>query len=703
MAEPLHDEPIESRRRLWLGAIAIMLATLAAYLPAIQGGYIWDDDSYVTENRLLHDVDGLLRIWVPRETPQYYPIVFTAFWVEYQLWGLNPMGYHLVNVLLHGMNAVLLWLVLAKLRVPGAWMIGAVFALHPIHVESVAWITERKNVLSLFFYLLAAMAYLKIDPVCRSTRPQVRWGWYSALLALFVLALLSKSVTCSLPAALILIMLWKRAPITSTRLAMLAPMFIIGFALAMNTAMLERDHVGAIGEDFEHGIGTRTLIASRALLFYPLKIVWPEPVMFIYPRWDINPANPLDYVPLLICLAIGVALLWLFAHGRRAPFTAAAFYAGTVFPAIGFFNVFPHLYSFVADHFVYHASIGVIALLIGGTAHVFKPNAVLRAASALVLVVLFALTWLHATTFYNAETVYRDTINKNPDAWMAHNNLASILLKQAEAAAGSGDIDRAAQLAAEAEVHALESLARRPQNSPSYSNLSEARRLLGWFDEALDAIDAAIDILPSFPEYHWKRGRLLHLLGRAEEAIDAFRHAANLAPMQHFLRATLAQQLLANGRLDEAAAEFEAMLDIQPNDFQSLLSLAEIRNQQGQFHEARRLYLAALQNAPGFDEEAQIVVRLIRFLSTCPDETIRDHDMAIGLAQQLVEATERRDPSAIGIAAWAFGEAGQYDEAITLTQFAITLAERSGHASLITMLRTQLAEQQAAKAAAQPE
>lgn len=703
MAEPLHDEPIASHRRLWLGALAIMAATLAAYLPAIQGGYIWDDDSYVTENPLLRDVDGLLRIWVPRETPQYYPIVFTTFWVEYQLWGLNPMGYHIVNVLLHGMNAVLLWLVLAKLRIPGAWMIGAVFALHPIHVESVAWITERKNVLSLFFYLLAAMAYLKIDPMRRSTTPHIHWGWYGAVLGFFVLALLSKSVTCSLPAALILVMLWKRAPITHARLVMLAPMFIIGFVLAMNTAMLERDHVGATGEDFEHGIVTRTLIASRALLFYPQKIVWPEPLIFIYPRWDIDPANPWDYIPLFICIAIGAALLWLFIKGYRAPFTAAAFYAGTVFPAIGFFNVFPHIYSFVADHFVYHASIGVIAMLIGGAAHVFKPNAALRAASALVLVVLFALTWLHSTTFFDAETVYRDTIHKNPDAWMAHNNLASILLKQSEAAAGRGDIDRAAQLAAEAEIHALESLARRPQNSPSYSNLSEARRLLGWFDDALDAIDAAIAILPAFPEYHWKRGRLLHLLGREDESIAAFRTAADLAPMHFFIRMELAQRLLANGRLDEAAIEFETSLTLQPDDFQMLRALAEIRNQQGRYQDAKKFYLAALAAAPGFDEEAQIVVRLIRFLSTCPDDSIRDHDMAIGLAQQLVEATERRDPSAIGIAAWAFGEAGHYDEAMQLTQFAITLAERSGHAALVNMLRTQLAEQQAAKAAAQSE
>jgi protein O-mannosyl-transferase len=133
-------------------ALLLVVAVLIAYLPALQGGYIWDDNRYVTENPILPQPDGLAAIWTdPGATIQYYPMVFTTFWLEYRLWGLNPLGYHATNILLHALSALLLWAILRRLAVPGAWLAAALFALHPVHVESVAWVTERKNVLSGLF------------------------------------------------------------------------------------------------------------------------------------------------------------------------------------------------------------------------------------------------------------------------------------------------------------------------------------------------------------------------------------------------------------------------------------------------------------------------------------------------------------------------------------------------------------------------
>src|SRR5262245_4535915 len=189
--------------------LALFVGTWLAYLPALRAGYIWDDDKYLTENPVLASVAGLLRIWVPGNTPQYYPAVFTSFWLEHALWGLRPAGYHAVNVLLHASAAVLVWRLASRLALPGAWFLAALFALHPVHVESVAWVTERKNVRSGVLYLLAALAYLRFEderevPAEPARRP---WRWYGLSFALFVLALLSKTVTCSLPAALILMRL----------------------------------------------------------------------------------------------------------------------------------------------------------------------------------------------------------------------------------------------------------------------------------------------------------------------------------------------------------------------------------------------------------------------------------------------------------------------------------------------------------------
>lgn len=687
-----------------LGIMALMLATILSYLPAIHAEYIWDDDSYVTANPHIRDIDGLQRIWIPRETPQYYPMVFTSFWVEYQLWELDPMGYHLTNVLLHAMSAVLLWIVMIRLKVPGAWLIAAVFALHPVMVESVAWISERKNVMSMFFYLSAALAYLRFDRMRfgdpdASGSDRESWGWYGAALLLFLAALLSKTVTCSLPAALILVMLWLRVPISPRRLLPLLPMFVVGFVLAMMTVMLEREHVGAQGVAFDSNFIERSLIASKALLFYPWKLLWPHPLMFIYPRWEIDAGDITTYWSLLSCAVIGLACIVAYRRGCRGPFVALAFYAGTVFPAIGFFNVYPHIFSFVADHFVYHASIGIIALVIGGgswiAGHITDKRMLAPTYAGLVLLpILFVLTWNHATAFYDAETLYRDNIAKNPDAWMPRNNLSSVLLRQAEQAMQSGDDALRRERAQEAADQARAVLNLRPGHHTAHANLSEALRLLSDLDGALDHMKLAVEHLPHMAHYRWQKGRLHHLRDEHEQAIEAYAAAVERAPERTHYRTDLVRLLIQQEYLDAAATHLAALLEQDRADYFALSTLGAIRQHQQRDREAMRLLRRATEAASTPEEQIQTVTRLIRLHTTSEDPNVRNLDQAHQLADRLVTATGGDDPGALAVLASVHAEIGHINEAVRLTRRAIERAERAGFEALVPQLEAQLAEYQ---------
>src|SRR5881296_231737 len=213
------------RGRACFFGLLLAVVTIFAYRPAWNGGLLWDDDVYITNNELLTAPDGLRRIWFSLDSPsQYFPLVYSTFRIEYALWGLNPTGYHWVNLLLHVANAMLVWRLLACLKVPGAWLAGAIFALHPVQVESVAWITERKNVLMGFFFLLTLLAWVAfVDQ--RTKQP---WRFYALALVLYVLALSAKSTACTLPAALLLILWLQKRPITKQRLIKIVPFVILG-------------------------------------------------------------------------------------------------------------------------------------------------------------------------------------------------------------------------------------------------------------------------------------------------------------------------------------------------------------------------------------------------------------------------------------------------------------------------------------------
>src|SRR5437867_2370744 len=412
-------------RKIDIGlAILLFAATLIAYWPALHGGMLWDDQSHITRPEL-QSTRGLWRIWFDLgATQQYYPLLHSAFWVEHHLWGDSTLGYHLLNVVLHMIAACLFGLILSELSISGAWIGTFIFALHPVCVESVAWISEQKNTLSAAFYLSAMLLYLRHDKKVQGGSSRFTIAYFISL-ACFLAAILSKSVTATLPAALLVILWWKRGKLSWNQDVLpLIPWFAAGIGGGLFTAWVEQRFVGAIGDDFSFTAVQRSLIAGRAALFYLSKLFWPSKLMFVYPRWDVNSSIWWQYLFPAGVIAMVVAA-WMFRHKSRGPLAALLFFIGSLFPALGFVNVYPFIFSFVADHFQYLPSLGIIAL-----AAAFCRGRWLQTAGIAAACLLGTFTWFECAEYRDAEMLYQTTIQRNPNCWMCYNNLGVIRLSQ---------------------------------------------------------------------------------------------------------------------------------------------------------------------------------------------------------------------------------------------------------------------------------
>ncbi len=385
MNQPASARNLESRhdaRAYWASAVGLVLLTAIVYGPTLANGFVSDDRAYVQENIALRSAKGLFDIWFKLGTvEQYYPLVHSTFWLEYHLWQLHPAGYHAVNLLLHAGAALLVWRLLVRLEVPGAWFAAAIFTVHPVGVETVAWVAERKNLLSCVFALGSLLAYLHYAPpdLPASASPTnvhgaTHWQWYCLAFGLYVAALLSKTVTVTLPAVLLVIYRWKRGRLEGRDWLRLAPFFAVGLALSGVAVHMEKTFVGATGEEWDIPLVARCLIAGRALFFYAGKLCWPAPLAYYYPRWDVDPHAWWQYSYPAAAVAV-ITFLWL-ARRRlgRGPLAAALIFTIVLFPALGFFDVYPFRFSFVADHYQYHASIALIALAAAASAAIGRSS-----------------------------------------------------------------------------------------------------------------------------------------------------------------------------------------------------------------------------------------------------------------------------------------------------------------------------------------
>ncbi len=370
--------------RIFAGAAGLVLLVLLAYWPLLHAGFIWDDDTWLVHNPLVQHWWGLRYIWLyPRDSIQYYPLVFTAFLLEYKLWGLNHLGYHLVNILLQAANAVLLWQVLKRLGLSTAWLIAATFAVHPVQVETVGWVVEQKNLLSALFYFAAVLAWMRfariapgdnpvVDSRPRTTPPHYHAvltrdaGWYLLATLFYLLALSAKTDACTLPAVLLLLLWWKRGGFSWPVVGAVAAWLVIGGLAAAETVAIEHGQVGAHGFRFQWPLAERLFIAGKDLWFYPWKLLWPHPLLEIYPRWSLSHIATWQWTFPATAFLLPVVLLLLRRRIGRGPFTAVAFYGITIAPVLGFISFFTMVYTFVADHYQYVACIGLIALATEG-------------------------------------------------------------------------------------------------------------------------------------------------------------------------------------------------------------------------------------------------------------------------------------------------------------------------------------------------
>lgn len=582
--------PAPARTPTW-AALALVVLTVVAYGPAFRAGFIWDDDDYVTANPTLDSLGGLARIWVePGSVPQYYPLTFTSLWIEHQLFGDAPTGYHVTNVLLHALNALLVWRVLLALAIPGAWLAAAVFAVHPVHVESVAWITERKNLLSGAGYLAALLAAIGWADVSRTTEARRTSGLIA--LACFAAALLAKTVTCSLPVILLLLLWWKRDRPSAREIRATVPLFVLGLGLALVTIWMERTHVGARGVHWDLSLLERVLIAGRALWFYATTLAWPHPLSFVYPRWTIDTASLGQW--LFPVAAIGVVIAAWLVRDRlgRWPVVAVVGFAVTLAPALGFIDVYPMRYTFVADHYQYLASLFLLvpAVAVLATAAARRGIA-LPVLAVPLLAVLAMLTWRHARIFTDQETLWRDVIAKDSASSMAHINLGLWLQQHGRGPEALGALEAALRL--------------EPDDADVHGNLGIVLATLGRSAEAREHLDRALALAPESPRAHSNLANALAAAGDLDAAAEHYRTAVRLDPRFADAANNLANVLVLQNALDEAVRHYETALAIDPDYVDAHANYATVLTRLGRNDEAIAHYRAALQLAPARADAAR--------------------------------------------------------------------------------------------------
>jgi len=748
-------------RKALLGGIVLVLLTLFVYIPGMQADFIWDDNLLLTHNRLMHADDGIYRFWFTTDAPDYLPLTWSTLWLEWQCWGEHATGYHVTNTVMHVFGVLLLWAVLRRLRIPGAWLAALIFAVHPVNVASVTWISERKNVLSIIFYLLAIFFYLQFD---RQRSIQA----YILSIVLFVLALLSKASVVMLPVVLLLCVWWRRRRLSLRDVAWVAPFFVLAAGVSYVTVVLQQ--TGAIRDEVvrPEGFFSRLAAAGWIPWFYLSKVFVPHKLLMIYPRWNVDETAIVSYLPGLALIAVWV-VLWMHRKGwARAPFFMLTYYLALLFPVLGFFDMAFAMHSLVADHLLYLPIIGPIAMTVGvGWIVLKRKSPAVRAvgigAAVIVVSVLSTLAWNQSTRLKDQVTLWEYNLPLNPKAWMGHYNLGTIF---AERSHKEKDPVKKAQLQQESLEHLTTAIELRPNDSPAHNNcglllmqmgrieealpyLQEAIRLdeestsahfniglaykaLGRFDEAVASLKETLRLRPKHHNARYQLAVVLGRLGRLGEALEHFRLLKQIDPNNFEWRTDMGILLMETGRPEEAAAEFNAALKINPNVRQPHSGLGAILQRQERYEEAARHFARALAIQPNvFEDRANLAICLIQLgrredalanlnilLKLGPNSPLAHHAVGYCLlradmpaeAVKHFQRTLTLDPNqarAMGDLAWvraAHPEASLRNgvEAVKLARKALEL--QSGDAALLASLAAAYAEMrlfdQADKAAA---
>ena len=581
-----------NKGKLLAGTIVIIAACLLAYMPAMCADFVWDDDRYVTNNELLAAPDGLWRIWFTADSPsQYFPLTYTSFRLEYDLWKLNPTGYHITNIILHTANVLLVWVLLRRLAIPGSWFAAAIFALHPVHVESVAWISERKNVLMVFFAVLSILSWVDFAERSHKFRPSRHF--YILSLLFYIFALAAKSTACTVPVALLLVLWLKNIPVSWKRWLQIVPFLLLGLASGLLAVWWELHHQGTKFARLDLNLIDRFLIAGRALWFYIAKLLWPVNLAFSYSQWKIDATDPLQYGWLAACCAVAFALWYWRKKVGRGTIAAIVFFAATLSPVIGFISLYTFVYTYVADHYQYFASIGPIALVaaIGSrvTSKLDKQGkGIAKIIAGVLLVTLGTLTWRQCRVYKDEETLYRDVLLKNPSSWMAYNNLGSVY-------SNFGHYEDAIEVYKQA-------IRIKPDFAIAYVGLGAVYSKLDRDEDAIEAHKKAIRINPNYATARYNLGAIYDKLGRYQEAIEAYKQAIRIKPDYADAYYNLGVIYGKLGHYQEAIESYKQTIKIKPDDAAAYNNLGDVCNNLDRYEDAIEAYKQAVRIKPDLAE-----------------------------------------------------------------------------------------------------
>ncbi|HZZ30333.1 MAG TPA: tetratricopeptide repeat protein [Pirellulales bacterium] len=589
-----------------LGSLLICAAVLVAYWPARHGDFVLDDDLLLTHNSIIQSPNGLYRFWFSKQPADYWPVTNSTLWLEWRLWGMNPTGYHLTNLLLHMIDSLLVWLVLKRLGIPGAFLAGLLFAVHPVNVESVAWIAQRKNVLALMFGLLSLLLWLAAERKFASNTsttnavqhavPRGAFGrWYGMSLGAFVLAMLSKGSVAIFPIVLLLLTWWRHGRVKLQDLLCSAPFFAVSAVLSWVDIWFQRQGSGEIIRDVN--FWQRMCGAGAAVWFYLGKALLPIRLSFVYPAWNIQASNLLWWLPCLAAIAVTLILIRQRNSNRtlwaRSSLFAWVFFAISLLPVMGFTDVGFMRHSLVADHYQHIAIIALVALVASAVAFIFArvPTSLRWAVVTPTGVVVLALTFLarqQSALYAGPMFLYEDTIQKNPASWLAHNNLGNALVDAGRKSEALAEFERTVEL--------------NPDSSIAHNNLGMRFYDSGQLAEAIDHFQKAIRLQNNYADAYHNLAMSLDRLGQSEAAVAQLQLAIKYQPDFAEAHYHLGAIYLNAGQLENAMIQLEQALKIKSDYFEARNDLGLVLSKSGVFPEAIQQYTLALRLKPDSPE-----------------------------------------------------------------------------------------------------
>jgi protein O-mannosyl-transferase len=680
--------------RWFLGLfVGCLLASLAVYAPALRGDYIWDDrDIYILNNPLLPQPDGLYRFWFTTEPLDYYPLAYTVYWFGVRLWGLNPLGFHLTNVVVHALAGALLAWTLKGLRFPAAALVGLLFVVHPMNVESVAWISQLKTCLAGMLAFAAAGCFIR--------------GWMATALVCFVLSLSSKPIAVAFPVAVLLCGWWRDGRIGRSIILQSLPFFAASLIF------------GAIGVYFQqaNAIGpttirtdstlTRLLASSWAVWFYVWKGLVPINNMFVYPRWNIPAAGVFGFIPAILLFAV-VGWCWVKRDvWGRTPLAVIVLYLLMILPSSGLVDVYYWRYTYVGDHYAYQALPVVLAAAVGAVWLLLRrrisetgqqPLLFARLASVAVTGFLAVQSLKLSKDYKDDVTLWQATLRRNPGAWLAHTNLASKMLNMGESEKAEPHTKSAFGLRPdlgeshnnmglmltrkdrheEAVEFFREAAKRSPYESLMWENLGIELAHLGRDEEALEMLKKAVDVSAATRWTGPKNARplceyanQLSLMDRFDDAMKAFQQAGELRPEEPLVPIGMGHAFARRGMYQQAADEYRRALEIAPRNPNAWFSLGRMQERLGDQSGA----FESMKTASAQSTDAFLSFAWMRAAS--PKAELRDPAAALADAEATqpagVHAAMVYDVNAVALAA-----NGRFDEAVLANERALEACRQS--------------------------